>query len=456
MFYENLVWFGLPWLGVLAARRLRHATHPPVTVAVPSPKRKTPRPLRPRTPHDCPICGRPHPTPLVGNIRKPGIVPWRERKSQRGRPKTICTAGFACPNPDCDYHGNTDSTFHALVGDGKRGADSIQALRCQACGQRFSSRRGTALYRLRTPAAHVALVLLAVHLGLTIADAQLLFGHSKVTIRLWLSRAGRHAEQVHAHFFRNLHLGHLQLDELFTTLRDKAHNLWVWVAFDPTTKLIPALQLGPRTQHMAHALLHAVSLVLAPGGPPVFTSDGLNLYFYAITAHFGHWLTDPTSGKPHWQVASDLALLTQRLKMRGLSGSLNTAFVERINLTLRHALAALARRSWATAQLTGELLAHLESWRAYYHFCRPHLSLRLRFDGPQQRQGKQTPRRYAPRTPVMAAGLTDHIWTMEELLAFPVGAVTDRRDRGVQFAEKVRANASSRYDGSFSDPAWGG
>lgn len=233
------------------------------------------------------------------------------------------------------------------MGDGKRGADSIQALRCQACGQRFSSRRGTALYRLRTPAAHVALVLLAVHLGLTIADAQLLFGHSEVTIRLWLSRAGRHAEQVHAHFFRNLHLGHLQLDELFTTLRDKAHDLWVWVAFDPTTKLIPALQLGPRTQHMAHALLHAVSLVLAPGGPPVFTSDSLNLYFYAITAHFGHWLTDPTSGKPHWQVAGDLlygqvkkmyrrrldrverlmrlgdlALLTQRLKMRGLSGSL--------------------------------------------------------------------------------------------------------------------------------------
>ena len=108
-------------------------------------------------------------------------------------------------------------------------------------------------------------VLLAINLGLTIADAQLLFGHSEVTIRLWLTRAGQHTDKMHAHFFRDLHLGHLQLDELYTTLRDKTHDLWVWVAFDPDAKLIPALRLGPRTQHMAFALLHAVRLVLAPG-----------------------------------------------------------------------------------------------------------------------------------------------------------------------------------------------
>jgi hypothetical protein len=88
---------------------------------------------------------------------------------------------------------------------------------------------------------------------------------------------------------------------------------------------------------------------------------------------------------------------------------------------MRHALAALSRRSWATAQLTGELLAHLEWWRAYYHFCRPHLSLRLKVEVPLARRGKQTPRRYGPRTPAMAAGLTDHIWSVQELLAFPVG-----------------------------------
>ena len=84
-------------------------------------------------------------------------------------------------------------------------------------------------------------------------------------------------------------------------------------------------------------------------------------------------------------------------------------------------LAALSRRSWATAQFMGELLAHLHWWRAYYHFCRPHLSLRLKLDLPQARRGAQTPRRFAPRTPAMAAGLTDHLWSVQELLAFPVG-----------------------------------
>jgi IS1 family transposase len=230
-------------------------------------------------------------------------------------------------------------------------------------------------------------------------------------------------------------------------LRDKAHDLWVWGAFDPATKLIPALQFGPRTQHMADALLHAVTLVLAPGCLPVFTRDGLDLCFYALTAHFGQWIPDGASGEFRWQVALDLlygqvkksyrrrrlarvergmrlgelARLTDRLKTLGFSGTLNTAFVERINLTLRQALAALSRRFWATAQLTGELLAPLEGWRAYYHFCRPHVSLRLQLDMPHARRGQQTPRRYEARTPAMVAGLTEHLRFVEELLAFPVG-----------------------------------
>jgi len=198
---------------------------------------------------------------------------------------------------------------------------------------------------------------------------------------------------------------------------------------------------------MAYAIIHALSLVLALGRLPVFTRDGLNLYFYALTAHFGQWFTDPAIGQARWQVACDLLYgqvkktycrrrlhhverlmrlgdlvhLSERLETLGLSGSLNTAFVERLNLTLRHALAALSRRSWATAQLTSELLTHLEWWRAYYHFCRPHLSLRFMLDVPQARRGRQIPRRYGPRTPAMAAGLTDHLWSVEELLAFPVG-----------------------------------
>ena len=63
----------------------------------------------------------------------------------------------------------------------------------------------------------------------------------------------------------------------------------------------------------------------------------------------------------------DLIIALQGL---GFSGRLNTAFIERVNLTVRHGVAALARRTWATAQQSPPLLAYLEWWRAYYHGCR--------------------------------------------------------------------------------------
>ena len=302
-----------PFIIILWRARRMTASTAPQTAAP-----KAPRVLKPRTPDDCPLCRRAHPTPLLGNVRKPGIKPWPTRKSRRGPAKRVCTAGHACPNAACDYHGNTESIFHALVGNGRR--NGVQQLKCQACQTGFSSRWGTALYRLRAPAHAVAQALLAFNLGLSAAEVQRLLGHSDTTLRLWLTRAGLHAQRVHHHFFQNLPLGHLQFDELYTTSRDKAQDLWIWVAFDPKTKLIPAIQLGPRTQAMAHAVVHAVGHVLAPGCIPVCTSDGLNLYFYALTAHFGAWCTDPTSGKTSWHMALNLLYCPTYPRTRGPLG----------------------------------------------------------------------------------------------------------------------------------------
>src|SRR5215471_4382654 len=103
----------------------------------------------------------------------------------------------------------------------------------------------------------------------------------------------------------------------------------------------------------------------------------------------------------------------------GFSGRLNTAFIERGNLTVRHGVAALARRTWATSQQAPQLLAQLEWWRAYYHFVRPHASLRVRLVQPRERGGKRLAQRYRHRTPAMAAGRTHRRWTTREVLACP-------------------------------------
>ncbi len=112
------------------------------------------------------------------------------------------------------------------------------------------------------------------------------------------------------------------------------------------------------------------------------------------------------------------------LKGLGFSGWLNTAFIERVNLTVRHGVAALARRTWATAQQSPQLLANLEWWRAYYHFVRPHASLRIALMQPRERGGKRLAQRYRQRTPAMATGRTHRRWTAGEVLSCPLPPVS--------------------------------
>src|SRR5260221_13279149 len=100
------------------------------------------------------------------------------------------------------------------------------------------------------------------------------------------------------------------------------------------------------------------------------------------------------------------AALKAVLQGLGLCGKLNTAFIERVNLTVRHGVAALARRTWATSQQAPQLLAHLQWWRAYDHFVRPHASLRVVLMQPRERGGKLVAQRYRQRTPAMAVRRT--------------------------------------------------
>jgi len=237
------------------------------------------------------------------------VRPWREVKSRRGAPKRVKTEGFACPNRKCLYFRITESHIHALVGDGKHGrAEQIQTFRGPACRTTFTARYHTPLYRLKTPSQQVAMVLAVLAEGLDASAAERIFGYRQATITTWLTRAGEHAQPLHERFFRHLWVPHLQLDELRTRLRSSQQVLWLWLAIDPCTKILPVLQLGPRTQHVAHQLIHSLRELLAPGCLPLFTSDGLNIYFYALTAHFGRWLAFCRRGRlvRRWQVEPSL------------------------------------------------------------------------------------------------------------------------------------------------------
>ena len=205
--------------------------------------------LKPRSPHDCPACRLSSTLSSVGEPAPLPVRPWCEVKSRRGAPKRVNTEGFACPNQKCTYSGITDAHIHALVGDGTHGrAEQIQTFRGPACHTTFTARRDTPLYRLKTPSRQVAVVLSALAEGLDPSAAERVFGYRQATITTWLTRAGEHAQTLHERSFCHLRLPHLQLDELRTRLRSYKQVLWLWLAIDPLTKVIPVLHLGPRTQ----------------------------------------------------------------------------------------------------------------------------------------------------------------------------------------------------------------
>ncbi len=198
--------------------------------------------------------------------------------------------------------------------------------------------------------------------------------------------------------------------------------------------MIADVQAGPRTQALVHALIHSLVQVLAPGCVPVFVSDGLDLYGYALTAHFGKWVQQAGEKKRQWQVSAGLldgqlkkkygrrklVQVEQRmrwgtleafkaeLREQKLGHVLDTAFIERVNLTIRRGIAALQRRSWSTTQTQQRLELHFQWWRGYYDFVRQHDSLRERLAEPRAHSGKRLPQRYQNRTPVMAVGVTGH------------------------------------------------
>ena len=398
-------------------------------------KARLPRRWKPRSPKDCPHCCEG--LSLESRPVEREVEPYAERKSKRGRKQEICTAGYACLNPHCEYFGITDDQMHALVGNGKRGIkNDIQHFRCQWCRTDFSCRRNTPLYYLKTAPDRIEMVLWLMAEGVDISVMVRFTGHADSTITRWLQRMGSHSILLHNRYFHGLVLTFVQLDELYAKVRTGVQ--WLWLAIDPVTKIIPSLHLGGRKQEDAYALLHDLQLRLDDDCVPAFTSDGLRSYFYAITAHFGYWFRPERARTDQWHVADDLlygqlikrkqryrltftitrmlwgsrTLFYQLLAEYGFNSTIQTAFIERVNLTIRRGVAPLMRKTWSLAQSPQHLLLHCEWWRTYYHFVRVHDSLQQPVPG--------LPRARILRTPAMAAGVTQQLWSVGAILKMPL------------------------------------
>jgi hypothetical protein len=196
-----------------------------------------------------------------GNLTspQPGMPePWRLRKGRGGPKKRQSTQGYFCPNPECEYYCITDESIHDLVGYGSHGKqEQIRDLKCQACGKKFTSRKNTVLYRLKTHSGLVEKNLWLLALGVDASALEEVFGVREITIRTWLCRSGMQGKKLHVRFMLELDLVHVQLDELLANVKHSTQDMWVWVVSDATTKIVPVLQVGGRTQELAYHLAHA-------------------------------------------------------------------------------------------------------------------------------------------------------------------------------------------------------
>ena len=216
----------------------------------------------------------------------------------------------------------------------------------------------------------------------------------------------------------------------------KDGSCWVWIAFSSQYRLVLTVVVGSRSQENAHQLINRTADVLC-GKLPLFVSDGLDSYSVALLERYHVKVSYPSTGKqgrpriPKKLPVAELRyaqVIKKRQKGRVVSVSkrvvygdpcsidlkeINTSLIERFNLTMRRENASLQRKTLSFAKDKEELMSHLALQVAYYHFVRPHLSLRERIN--QQIQANPT-RRWQKRTPAMAAAITDHIWSLRELL----------------------------------------
>jgi IS1 family transposase len=249
----------------------------------------------------------------------------------------------------------------------------------------------------------------------------------------------------------------LQLDEKWSFVHKKRRrcseeeleqecsgDCWDHVAFDPEHRLVLAVVFGRREQRNIQKLLLEVKKKLEDRVPRLICTDGLGAYEEVFQRVFGQWIKPCRKpGDPHRvprrEVSAELtyamvqketregrvvkvdrklvlgseANLQKALGASKVSRTINTSFVERHNGTDRGRNARKARRTyrfskdWAVHVLAGYFILYS------YNFCWCVRTLR-------QRRKDGT---YEPRTPAMAAGLTDHVWTLEEWLSYP--AVSD-------------------------------
>lgn len=322
-----------------------------------------------------------------------------------------------CPNVRCHASGRTGGRNIVIHSRAQR------RYKCTCCGKTFSESHGTSVYRLKKSSELFTLVITLLVHGCPVQAIVAAFRLDERTVRDWLQRAGTHSQAVHAHQLgqRPLDLGQVQGDEI--KVKTQVGAVWLAMALMVATRLwLGGVVSVRRDLSLIQRLLNRIRR-LALERPVLFAADGYPSYVRAVRRAFRSAQPTGRRGRPKLMAWAEVAivqvvkyrhpwsverrivqgtqgLVTHLLHLTQGGGQINTAYIERLNATFRQRLSCLTRRTRALARTQHTVEAAMWLLGGVYNFCTVHETLGT--------------------TPAMAAGLTDHCWTVQEWLHYKV------------------------------------
>ena len=357
-------------------------------------------------------------------MQLPHPITWRHRWTRSGNSATTRTVRSVASS--------VEGTSGSPVG--RRNGTSVGG----ASGP-FAATIDTPFYRLHKPAELAVVVLTLLSHGCPTQAIVAAFGLDERTVARWLAGAGRHCQRIHEHLVEQgrVDLRHVQADELW--VKRVGGKVWMALALAVPTRLwLGGVISRQRDLPLITRLVQRVRACAAT--PAILVCvDGLASYVTALLKVFRQPVRTGRRGRPRlvlpegFQFAQVVKHSAKRhvvgVTRRVVHGTLvgieavlaatatgtviNTAYIERLNATFRAHLAPLTRRGRAIARTEAALTAGMWLVGTAYNFCWPHDSLR-------QLAPDHAAPKWLPRTPALAAGLTDHPWALDDLLQFQI------------------------------------
>ena len=300
------------------------------------------------------------------------------------------------------------------------GKRQTQRFRCKACGATFNAPDARPLGSHSTPIDIVVKVFKLLTEGMSIRATARVTDVDRNTILSLLVTVGAKCQRLLDTRIVNVRPTYVQADEAWTFVQKKQKRLkatdpvdygdqYVWLALDSETKLILTSLVGKRDGRSAFEFTNRLSQSIAPFHRFQLTTDGLEHYVPAVEEAFGadvdfaqlvKLYAAPRTDGPDWFRPSShvTAMIPTPIQGEPEAARISTSHIERLNLTVRMQMRRFTRLTNGFSKKLENLKAAVAIFVAFYNFCRIHQTLRV--------------------TPAMQAGLTDHVWTLQELLAW--------------------------------------